>query len=210
MPQITASTIFIWTFLIEHFSLKFVFLFDNNQFQYIWAVKYANMSFTLEILENNVKISLQCLNKSLKKMLFAFNFLTCYGKQTFFFFALFLKKIDRSKFQLFPLRAIQPFFVLFFVCLMYMYNDSIIGQYSEWYKIVFIVASRSTVHKSIDIVLIICWWDFPSKSNRNVYPRLTEPIFVTQLTKGLVTWPSSDFQNKPPFDIFIVVPMVSL
>ncbi len=32
---------------------------------------------------------------------------------------------------------------------------------------------------------------------------LTEPIFVTQLTKGGVTTPS-DFQNEPPYDAHLV------
>ena len=34
-------------------------------------------------------------------------------------------------------------------------------------------------------------------------PRLTEPIFVTQLTKGggVVATPS-DFQNEPPYDAY--------
>ncbi len=43
------------------------FLVWNNQSQCIWVVKYTNMSFTFEILANNIEISLQCLNKSLKQ-----------------------------------------------------------------------------------------------------------------------------------------------
>ena len=47
------------------------------------------MSFAFGILANNIKVSLQCMNKSLKKYKTAFShlsFLTCYGKQTCFLF----------------------------------------------------------------------------------------------------------------------------
>ncbi len=116
LPQITPFTIFIWTFFknqnhIAYFEVKsektFVKNFkyfpeicffclnnlNNNQLQCIWAVKHTNTSFAFEILANNIKMSLQCLNKSLKKnnkkkkcfsdLKF---FLTCYGKQTCFLF----------------------------------------------------------------------------------------------------------------------------
>ena len=37
--------------------------------------------------------------------------------------------------------------------------------------------------------------------NIDINPRLTEPIFVTQLTKGLITSPS-DFKNESPYDAY--------
>ncbi len=67
---------------------------NNNQFQCIWAVKDTYMSFAFEILANYIKISLKCLNKSLKKTKTKTNafrilsFLTWYGKQTCFYFGL--------------------------------------------------------------------------------------------------------------------------
>ena len=71
----------------------------------IWA---WNMSFTFEILANNLKISLQCLKKKLKKQnkkqktnnnnnktrISHLSFLTCYGKQTCF---LFLPNANKQK-----------------------------------------------------------------------------------------------------------------
>ena len=40
-------------------------------------------------------------------------------------------------------------------------------------------------------------------------PRLTEPLFVTQLTKGGGVDTRSYFQNEPPYDVYFGI-MVSL
>ncbi len=37
---------------------------------------------------------------------------------------------------------------------------------------------------------------------KSINPRLTEPIFVTQLTKGGGVTTPSDFQNEPPYDAY--------
>ena len=53
-----------------------------------WATKYTNMSFTFEILANNIQISLQCLNKSLKKIkkrFFNFKFFDLLWETNLFF-----------------------------------------------------------------------------------------------------------------------------
>ncbi len=64
---------------------------NNDQFQCIWAVKYTSMSFAFEILTSNIKISLQCPNKSLKdkklkKTLFSFKFFDLLRETNLFFY----------------------------------------------------------------------------------------------------------------------------
>ncbi len=76
----------------ENNYMKFVFLFDINSSAFEQWI--SNMSFALETLANNINISCQCLNKSLKKLKIKNRFshlryLTCYGKQTCFYFCLY-------------------------------------------------------------------------------------------------------------------------